>query len=117
MSNVVVTFTDRPGVLAGAVDCATGEPDTSALVVGFPTDPHAPVGSGMHSFTQRVEADGTYTVPALAPGEYNVVAIPGALAQNWQDAAILEQLIPLAIRVRVDEGTHVKQNLTTGAVR
>jgi hypothetical protein len=117
ISGAVVTFTDRPGVLAGAVHRTTGEPDASALVVGFPTDPRAPGGSGLHAFTQRVGADGTYTVPALAPGEYNVVAIPDALAQNWQDPAILQQLIPLAIRVRVDEGMHIKQDLTTSAVR
>jgi hypothetical protein len=117
ISNVVVTFTDRPGVLAGAVHRTTGEPDTSAVVVGFPTDPRAPGASGLHSFTQRVEANGTYTVPALAPGEYNVVAIPDVLAQNWQEPAILQQLIPLAIRVRVDEGMHIKQDLTTSAVR
>jgi hypothetical protein len=117
IANVVVTFTDRPGVLTGAVHRATGEPDASALVVGFPTDPHAPSGSGMHLFTQRVEADGTYTVPALAPGDYNVVAIPDALAQNWQDPAILQQLVRLAIRVRVDEGMHTTQDLTTSGVR
>ena len=117
ITDVVVTFTDRPGALAGTVRRSTGGPDTTALVVGFPANQQTPNGLDLHIFTQRVMADGTYTVPALAPGDYNVVAVPDELENTWYDPAILQRLIPLAVRMHVAEGTRLTQDLVTSVVR
>ena len=117
LADVVITFTDRPGTLGGTVRRPTREIDPTALVIGFPVDPGAPAGTGMHVFTSRADAAGMYTAPVLAPGEYNVVAIPDAFANDWQNPAILQRLIAAAVRVRIADGAKVTQDLTTSSVR
>jgi hypothetical protein len=115
--NVVVTFTDRPGALAGTVRRSTGEPDPSALVVGFPVDPHAWGSSGIHTFSTHVTSTGTYSVPSISPGEYSVAAISDALAQTWQSPDVLQRIAASAARVRVEDGAHATQDLTTSTIR
>ncbi len=117
LSDVIVTFTDRPCTLAGIVRRATGEPDTTALVVGFPVDPQAFDASGIHTFSTRTTSTGTYSIPSMAPGDYSVVAIPNALAQSWQNADVLSRLAVSAVRVHVDDGAHATRDLTTSIIR
>jgi hypothetical protein len=117
LSNVVVTFTDRPAALSGTVRRQAGDPDPTAVVVGFPVDPHAWGSPGIHTFSARATTSGAYTAQFVAPGEYNVVAISNLLEKTWQSPDVLPRIAASAVRVRVEDGAHATQDLTTSAIR
>jgi hypothetical protein len=82
LTDVVIAFSDKPAALAGSVRRTNGEAETSALVVGFPANPRAWGGAGIHKFSTRTSASGTYAAASLAPGEYLVAAIPDEIARR-----------------------------------
>jgi hypothetical protein len=75
-----------------------------AVVLVFPIDEKAWVDYGRSSrrlTSARVAENGTYSVPALADGEYFVVAIPDAESEDWQNPVTLTKLAGLADRLTV----------------
>jgi hypothetical protein len=49
----------------------------------------------------RVSRTGAFTIRNLLPGDYFVVAIDAALADNWQSPESLENLSRLATRITI----------------
>jgi hypothetical protein len=119
ITGVTLTLTDRPASLVGTVSSG-GVPDGNAVVLVYPRDATAWASSGALSRRMRVArpgADGTYMMPSLAAGEYNVVAVEEDLLGEWQDPALLEALSRRAEHVLVRDGDRKLVNLNPAAIR
>jgi hypothetical protein len=116
VTGVVVTFTDRATQLSGRIQDSTGKADPAASVVVFPADYRTWIQNGLLPQAARVVAAsqvGTYLVPDIRPGEYLVAAIGEAALANWQQAATIEALAPLATRVTLVRGDTKQVDLKT----
>jgi len=117
LTNVTITFTDKPASIAGVVHTTSGAPDQNAIVVGFPADPRGWIAPALHVFTTRASTTGSYSISAVAPGDYIVAAIPESLAASWKTYDVLQRIAPSAVRLKFDTGAHLTQDLTTTVVR
>jgi Carboxypeptidase regulatory-like domain len=107
VSGIVLTFTDRWTGMRGAVRTASGQPDSSATVLIFPTDPRQWTGYGSsprRMRSVRTTKTGEFSVTSLPAGDYYVMALPDENTADWQDTAVLEGLSRLAARVTLNEG-------------
>ena len=109
LTDIIVTVSDAPPtVLAGNL---VGSPlpltdDLTALV--FPADRRywANPGAALRRFrAAAISQAGTFSISALAPGEYLVVAVTDDAAVEWQDARRLDTLSRGAQRVLLAEGS------------
>jgi len=121
ISNIVITFTDRPTKLTGVVRTKDGNPDTEALVVAFPIDPSA--WSDYGNSSRRVRStrptnNGTYTINGLPAGDYYVASISENGVSQWQDPQVLADLVRSAAQVRlVDGDTRTQDVVRSGGDR
>lgn len=114
VNNVVVTFTDRPTKLAGRVLTSDGTPDADALIIALPVDQRAWSDDGVNPRRVRsthAARNGSYTITALPPGDYSVVAIHEDTTPDWQDPRVLEGLARSGSDVRLAEGDTRLQDL------
>ena len=114
ITDVVVTFTDRPISIMGTVRTPSGAPDTEALVIVFPTNPARWSRNGvapMRLRNTRVTPLGTFRLPVVPPGDYFLAAMHDAAVVNGISPALLQELSKHAVRLRLDEGATVTQEL------
>ena len=107
VTNVIVTFTDRPAKLTGLVRGAGGNPDPTALVVMFPTDAAQwkDFGPNPRRFrSARTTKAGSYTFNTLPPGDYVIAAVRDDFGSTWQTPEVLETLSRLGSQVSIAEG-------------
>jgi sarcosine oxidase gamma subunit len=118
-TNVILTFTDRPVVLRGAVRTAKGSPDTAAQVMAFPTDVTSSTfePSLRRLRSARVSTSGTYEIAGLPPGEYFVIAAGDEASVDFPSPALIRTLARSATRVKIAETGDVTQDLTTVIAR
>jgi hypothetical protein len=117
---VVVTLTDRPSDISGAVTTRSNAPDPDASVVIFPRDPAAWIDFGTHPrtiATRRVDATGHYMVKGLPPGDYWIVGVDDALLSVGIGPPLLETLSRNATLLTVAPDTHARKDLITQVVR
>jgi hypothetical protein len=119
VTDLVVTFTDRPSTLSGQVQSAKGVPDPSATVLVFPADSGAWMDYG--GFPRRLRAirvdrHGQYQTDGLPAGDYLVVAVADESSANWQDPRVLRTLARLATPITIAEGETRSAPLRTSAV-
>jgi len=118
-TGVVITYTDRPSTIAGAVTGPHG-PDGDAVVIVYPVDRDAWGMAGRvprRMRTARVKPTGEYTVAALPPGDYYVVAVKEDALGEWQDPALLMALTRVAQQVQVTDGERKAVNLSSAEIR
>jgi protocatechuate 3,4-dioxygenase beta subunit len=107
VTNVVVTFTDRPAKVTGIVRGAGGNPDPAALVVAFPADAAQWKDYGLNPRrfrSARATKSGSYTLNVLPPGDYIVAAVKDDFGSTWQTPEVLEALSRLGSQVSIAEG-------------
>ena len=115
VDDVVLTFTDKPATISGAVQIdqamsALGAP----VVILFPAERDRWVNYGRSSRRVRaasVSKSGSFTMPAPPEGEYRLIAIPDSAAADWQNPAFLARLDAMAERIQVRNGQSVTQTL------
>jgi hypothetical protein len=120
VQDVVITFTDRPTEVRGVVRTAAGAPDPAANVVILPTNPQRWVDFGrtpQRLKNARPAAAGTFVFTGLPPGDYFIVAINDAAATAGQDPRFLETISRLAVRIHLEDGTKLTQDLKTSEIR
>jgi hypothetical protein len=120
LGDVVVTYTDQPSGLTGVARSTQGTTDSRAIVLTFPADrarwPDARMSP--RSFrTVHVTSAGSFEVPALPAGDYDVVSVSDGLAADWPDAKLLARLAPVATVVRVITHQHATVSLSTREIR
>jgi hypothetical protein len=119
LTTLVITFTDRPSMLSGQVQNATGASDPSATVLVFPADSGGWTDYG--GFPRRLQAirvdrNGQFQAANLPGGDYLLVAIPDESSANWQDPKVLQALSRLATSVTLGDGETRSVSLKTSAV-
>ena len=116
VTGIVVTFTDRSSGLRGVVRLPQGQPDAGAIVIAFPSDIAAWADFGPSPRRVRsswTTATGEYSIAALPPGDYFMVALPDEIAGDWRDAAALRVLARVATPVTIRDGEQKTQELRT----
>jgi carboxypeptidase family protein len=106
VTGVVITFTDRPTQLAGAVQRSTTL-DERLMVVIFPAAYAAALDNGMFGRRSRempLSAARQFAVDGLPAGDYLVAAIPSDLAASWMDADLVAVIARQATRVTLADG-------------
>lgn len=114
LPGVVVTLTDKPGVLTGRVIDGNGRPSSGFPIVVFATD-RAQWSTGSRRVKQvRPSSDGSYRLVGLPAGEYFVGAVTTLDLEDLYDPAFLEQIAPMAFRITLSEGETKQQDLKLG---
>ena len=120
VSDVVLTFTDRPASLSGTVQLTERSARDGVAVIVFPADAKAWMNTGATPRRMRKVAtsdSGSYNIAALPAGSYYVAAVSETVASDWQDPAFLEQLAASAAHVQVGDGEAATQSLRVQEVR
>lgn len=119
IAGAVVTFTDRPSAVSGAVRDRNGA-TADATVVLFPSDYRSWIDAGMPSRLLRVvdtSRDGAYRVADVPSGEYVVVAYPANVTRSPQDPAFIVELAAMATRLSLLDAEQKTVALTVAAIR
>jgi hypothetical protein len=120
ITDVVLTFTDRPASLSGTVQMTERLARDGVAVIVFPADSRARMDAGgnPHRLRKVAATDaGAYDISPLPAGAYYVAAVPEPQAGDWQDPAFLEQLVNGAAHVQIDDGEKATQSLRVQEVR
>jgi uncharacterized protein (DUF2141 family) len=115
IADAVVTFSDRPSQLTGALQNAAGGAAPEYTVILFPADQSLWMPQARRIQGVRPSADGAYAFRNLAPGTYLVAAADDVESGEWFDPAVLQRLTPTAIRITIAEGEQKIQDIRVGA--
>ncbi len=116
VSNVIVTFTDRPSELTGTVFDQAGRVTPEFPIVVFSTDKAYWVGGSRRVTQARPASDGTFKVTGLPAGEYFVCAVTAVEQSELADPAFLEQLAASSYKIKITmrAGEKTVQDLKLG---
>jgi hypothetical protein len=112
--NVVVSMSDRHTELSGTLRTSIGQPAADVFVIAFSAD-RTMWGQGARRVRAvRPGADGRFSMPDLPPGDYLLGVVTDVDPDDWQDPAILDQLVPTSVKVTIGEGEKKVQDLQLG---
>jgi hypothetical protein len=116
VSDVVITFSDRPSELSGAITDNAGRLDGESAVVLFPADYRAWIANGLSPLATRAELAtqaGRYSFP-VRPGDYLVAAVSEEVFAAWPHGPTVEKIAGTATRVSIARGERRQQDLRRG---
>ena len=116
-TEIVVSITDRPTVIEGAVRNSNNVLSSGATVVIMPVSSPDSGWNPNRSRVTRASMNGLFAVAGLPPGEYLVVAFDDAAGEGLQDERILRQLHTLATRVSLRDGESRSLQMRLSVVR
>lgn len=116
VSNVTITFTDRPSELTGTVFDQAGRVTPEFPIVVFSIDKTYWIGGSRRVAQARPASDGTFKVMGLPAGEYFVCAVTAVEQSELADPAFLEQLAASSykIQITIRAGEKTVQDLKLG---
>jgi hypothetical protein len=114
MSDVVVTFTDRPSDLSGRVLAPSGAPPPDCYVILYSVDRAAWYPQSRRILASRPASDGSYLMRNVVPGEYFLVAVEDVETSEWFDPEFLQRFLPMATKITIGEGEKKVQDLKAG---
>jgi hypothetical protein len=121
LSNVVITFTTQSTKVTGRVNSSVaGASPAAATVIAFPSEPEARTNVGLHPRRLKrvsVRTDGSYEIADLAPGRYELVAVPSGDIASWRDPKFLAAATARATPVTVEWNTPIQQTLSLETIR
>jgi hypothetical protein len=109
-----VTFTDTPTSLAGVLQDSTGRPATDYYVMLFSADQANWTPGSRRVRTTRPATDGAFSIRGVPPGDYLVAALTDLEAGEWNDPALLDELVPSAVRLTLRDGETTRQDFRIG---
>jgi protocatechuate 3,4-dioxygenase beta subunit len=109
--DLVLTFTDRPTELSGAVQDASGAPAPDYFIIAFTTDRALWMPQARRIQAVRPSADGRYRIRNLPPGDYFLAAADDVETGEWYDPGFLQQLLGGAMKVTLGDGEQKTQDL------
>jgi hypothetical protein len=110
----VVTFTDKPTGLIGALMDSGGRAATDHYMPVFSSDRRYWTPGSRRVRMTRPATDGSYSVKGLPPGEYYLAAPTDLETGEWNDPALLEQLVPSSAKVALRDGEMTKKDFRIG---
>ncbi|HEX5215641.1 MAG TPA: carboxypeptidase-like regulatory domain-containing protein [Vicinamibacterales bacterium] len=112
--NVVVSMSDRHTELSGTLRTSTGQPGADVFVIAFSSDRTMWGPDARRVRAVRPGADGHFSMPDLPPGGYLLGVVTDIDPDDWQNPAVLEQLVPTSLKVTLGEGEKRVQDLQLG---
>lgn len=103
LHDVEVVLTQSGAEIAGTVADASGAPAAKGFVIVFPTD-RSQWAPDSRFLKMAVLTDGTFDLTGLPGADYYVAAVTRLSGDEWQDPALLEQLLPTAAQVFASAG-------------
>ena len=110
----VVTYTDALTTLSGVLTESSGRAATDYFILVFPTDRNYWMPGSKRVRTLRPATDGAFSTTGLPDGEYFIAALTDLEPGEWNDPALLEELINSAIKVTLRGGSATRQDLRIG---
>jgi hypothetical protein len=111
VTEAVLTFSDARSELSGMLQAVSGQPASDYYVVVFSADrSHWRAGARRVTST-RPSNDGGWSVRGLPAGEYLIAALTDVEPGEWQRPEFLAELVAASVKVRLDEGASVRQDL------
>jgi hypothetical protein len=111
LSNLTVTFTNKPAELSGTLTDASGMPTAAYTIVLFASDQKYWTPTSRRILTTRPSTDGKFSFRDLPPGDYRLAALEDAEPGSWFDPELLKQLILASTEVTMTEGLRKTQDL------
>jgi hypothetical protein len=112
--DVVLSMSDRHTELSGTLRTSTGQPQADVFVIAFSTDRSMWGLSARRIRAVRPGADGRFSIADLPPGDYLLGVVTDVEPEDWQNPALLEQMIPTSVKVTLGEGEKKVQDLQLG---
>lgn len=107
-----VTYTDTPTHLTGVFQDRSGRAAADYYILVFSSDRRHWTPGSRRIRTTRPSTDGAFSVKGLPPGTYFLAALADLETGEWNDPALLEQLVPSSARVTLRDGGETKQDFT-----
>ena len=111
VTNVSVGFGDTSTDLKGTLQSSFGQPTADYTVIIFPADTRYWVPLARRMRSTRPSTDGKFAFIGLPAGDYRLAAVTDAEPGAWYDPALLQELLPASISVRLIDGQPVVQDL------
>lgn len=114
MTNVTITFTNKPTELTGMLTDSASMPTSDYTIVLFAADQKYWTPQSRRIVTTRPATDGKFAFRDLPAGDYRIVALSDVEPGSWFDPEFLKQLVPASISLTVVEGQRQTQDLRVG---
>ena len=114
LSDVVVTYTDRPSSLSGKVVGPAGAPPPDCYVILYSVDRTTWYPQSRRILSSRPASDGAYTMRNVIPGEYFLAAVEDVESSEWFDPDFLQRILPMATRITIGDDEKKVQDLKAG---
>jgi hypothetical protein len=112
--SAVVSMSDRHTELSGTLRTSTGQPAADVFVIAFSSN-RTMWGPGARRVRAvRPGVDGHYSIADLPPGDYLLGVMTDIDPDDWQNPALLDQLVPASVKVTIGEGEKKVQDLQLG---
>lgn len=111
VAGTVVTFSDRRTELSGTLQTASGHPASEYYVVVFASDRAYWGPNSRRVKSTRPSNDGSWSVRDLPAGDYLIAALTDVEPGEWQRPEFLAELVAAGLRIRLNDGTRVRQDL------
>lgn len=117
VTDIEVVFTDRVTSVRGGVTSADGTAISTYSIVVFAADKARWTYPSRFVALGRPNQDGRFTIRALPPEQYRIVALPTVQESEWQDPEFLEKIWYAATPITVGEGENKVVDLKLTAPR
>jgi hypothetical protein len=111
LSDAEIVLSTKGATIAGVVTDGTSTRASNFVAVAFSTSRETWINGSRHVKQRRSEANGSYAIEGLPPGEYWVAAVDRLDPGNWLRPDNLDALVPSAARVTVLEGQVLSTDL------
>jgi hypothetical protein len=109
-----ITYTDLPTAIAGIFQDRGGRAATDYYMLLFPADRNYWTPGSRRIRTTRPDSEGAFSLKGLPPGDYLLAALTDLENGEWNDPALLEQVLPAAARVTLRDGQTTNQDFRIG---
>jgi len=114
IGDALITFSDHVSQLAGRLQNPTGAAAPDFSVVIFPADQSLWTAESRRIQSVRPSADGAFRFANLPPGDYRLAAVDDIEPGQWDDPAILQQLLSMSMPLSIADGERKVQNVQVG---
>lgn len=115
LSDVVVTFTNRPAEIAGTLQNSSGTPTADYVILIYSTNRTFWFPNSRRILAVRPNSTGSYSIRNVPPGEYFLSALADVETGEWFDPVFLQALVAASpIKITIGESEIKRQDLRVG---